>query len=239
MASDQKRTSLRPSATLIDALTGGATIVTKRRASPRHRLYERLSLRPEQARTPIEKLSGGERGRLTLAIALAAPSNLIVSTSRPTTSTSRRWICCRNCSPISKGTILLVSHDRDFLDRVATSRDRQRGRRALARIFRRLFRHGRAARLRAVRSARIPDGEARQAGGPPEEPAGGEAKTGFNERRALERLPERMDALRQELDALEIETRRPRFRRAGACGVRRNRRRRSPCPIPAQAIVRV
>jgi ABC transport system ATP-binding/permease protein len=50
----------------------------RRREPPRRRLHEGLPLPPEQARTPVKSLSGGERGRLMLARALAKPSNLLV-----------------------------------------------------------------------------------------------------------------------------------------------------------------
>ncbi len=76
---------------------------------------------PEQARTPIEKLSGGERGRLMLARALSLPSNLIVL-DEPTNDLDVETLdLLQELLGEYKGTILIVSHDRDFLDRVATS----------------------------------------------------------------------------------------------------------------------
>ena len=76
---------------------------------------------PEQARTPIGKLSGGERGRLMLASALAKPSNLMVL-DEPTNDLDIETLdLLQELLGDYAGTILLVSHDRDFLDRVATS----------------------------------------------------------------------------------------------------------------------
>ena len=76
---------------------------------------------PEQARTPIGKLSGGERGRLMLARALAPPSNLMVL-DEPTNDLDIETLdLLQELLSDYAGTILLVSHDRDFLDRVATS----------------------------------------------------------------------------------------------------------------------
>src|SRR5215469_466974 len=77
--------------------------------------------RPEQARTPVGVLSGGERGRLTLAVALARPSNLLVL-DEPTNDIDLETLeLLQELLSDYPGTVLLVSHDRDFLDRVATS----------------------------------------------------------------------------------------------------------------------
>jgi len=78
-ALDQHRDCLDPDTTVADALTGGGSetiMVGASRAS--HRLHEGFPVRPEQARMPLGKLSGGERGRLMLAQVLAEPSNVLV-----------------------------------------------------------------------------------------------------------------------------------------------------------------
>jgi ATP-binding cassette subfamily F protein uup len=77
--------------------------------------------KPEQARTPVGTLSGGERGRLLLAVALAKPSNLLIL-DEPTNDLDLETLdLLQEMLGEYPGTILLVSHDRDFLDRVATS----------------------------------------------------------------------------------------------------------------------
>src|SRR5581483_11517657 len=77
--------------------------------------------RPEQARTPVKALSGGERGRLMLARALARPANLLVL-DEPTNDLDLETLdLLQEMLAAYPGTILLVSHDRDFLDRVVTS----------------------------------------------------------------------------------------------------------------------
>jgi ATP-binding cassette subfamily F protein uup len=76
---------------------------------------------PEQTNTPVGVLSGGERGRLTLARAFARPSNLLVL-DEPTNDLDLETLdLLQERLAEDAGTVLLVSHDRDFLDRVVTS----------------------------------------------------------------------------------------------------------------------
>jgi ATP-binding cassette subfamily F protein uup len=76
---------------------------------------------PEQTNTPVGVLSGGERGRLTLARAFAKPSNLLVL-DEPTNDLDLETLeLLQERLADYAGTVLLVSHDRDFLDRVVTS----------------------------------------------------------------------------------------------------------------------
>jgi ATP-binding cassette subfamily F protein uup len=75
----------------------------------------------EQARTPLGKLSGGERGRLMLAQALAKPSNLLVL-DEPTNDLDMETLdVLEDVLGDYPGTVLLISHDRDFLDRLVGS----------------------------------------------------------------------------------------------------------------------
>jgi ATP-binding cassette subfamily F protein uup len=120
---DQRRASLDPAATLADTLTGdhGETVIVN--GQPRHVIgyMKDFLFAPEQARTPVGVLSGGERGRLTLAVALARPSNLLVL-DEPTNDLDLETLeLLQELLSDYPGTVLLVSHDRDFLDRVATS----------------------------------------------------------------------------------------------------------------------
>ncbi len=73
---------------------------------------------PEQARTPLRVLSGGERGRLMLARALAKPSNLLVL-DEPTNDLDLETLdVLEEMLSDYAGTVILISHDRDFLDRI-------------------------------------------------------------------------------------------------------------------------
>ncbi len=120
---EQSRASLDPASTLQDALTGGGSDFVEINGERRHIIgYMRDFLfGPEQARTPVGKLSGGERGRLMLARALALPSNVLVL-DEPTNDLDLETLdLLEEMLADYPGTLIVVSHDRDFLDRVATS----------------------------------------------------------------------------------------------------------------------
>jgi ATP-binding cassette subfamily F protein uup len=120
---DQARTALDPQATLAHALTGGASDFVEINGERKHVVgyMKDFLFGPEQARTPVGRLSGGERGRLMLARALALPSNLLVL-DEPTNDLDLETLdLLQEMIADYPGTVLVVSHDRDFLDRVATS----------------------------------------------------------------------------------------------------------------------
>jgi len=120
---DQERATLKDSTRLIDALTEGRGDQITVGGQPRHALsyLKDFLFSPEQVRQPIGALSGGERGRLALAIALAKPSNLLVL-DEPTNDLDLETLdVLEETLANYQGTLMLVSHDRDFLDRVVTS----------------------------------------------------------------------------------------------------------------------
>jgi ABC transport system ATP-binding/permease protein len=120
---DQHRESLDPKSTLAEALTGGRGDHVMVGGKPKHVVAYMADFLfgREQMRTPLEVLSGGERGRLMLARALAKPSNLLVL-DEPTNDLDLETLdVLEEMLGDYEGTVLLISHDRDFLDRVVTS----------------------------------------------------------------------------------------------------------------------
>jgi ATP-binding cassette subfamily F protein uup len=120
---DQLRGDLAPGTSVVEALTpaGGDQIMVG--GAPRNvGAYARDFLfRDEQLRQPVESLSGGERNRLLLARILARPSNLLVL-DEPTNDLDVETLDVLEAALSDYGgTVILVSHDRDFIDRLATS----------------------------------------------------------------------------------------------------------------------
>jgi ABC transport system ATP-binding/permease protein len=205
---DQQRESLDPDCTLSQALTRGGGEIVSVNGRPRHVIgyLKDFLFTAEQARTPLRALSGGERGRLMLARALAKPSNLLVL-DEPTNDLDMETLdVLEEMLASYAGTILLISHDRDFLDRVVNAvvvpegdgrwveyaggyRDmlRQRG-------------GDLAAPGRRSRPTPVTGKQPVQA--PAVEGKAAKPRLSFHERHALASLPQTMSALQAEVDVL-------------------------------------
>jgi ABC transport system ATP-binding/permease protein len=117
---NQRRDSLDPNVTVAEALTGGRgdTVMVNGQAKHVVSYMKDFLFASEQAGTPLGKLSGGERGRLMVAQALAKPSNLLVL-DEPTNDLDMETLdVLEETLAEYPGTVLLISHDRDFLDRL-------------------------------------------------------------------------------------------------------------------------
>lgn len=127
---DQARAQLDPDMSLWDSLTGdpdmrvsGKADQVMVRGNPKHVVgYLKEFLFDEgQARAPVRSLSGGEKARLLLAKLMAKPSNLLIL-DEPTNDLDVETLdLLQDLLGQYDGTVLLVSHDRDFLDRVAVT----------------------------------------------------------------------------------------------------------------------
>ncbi|MBN9551217.1 MAG: ABC-F family ATP-binding cassette domain-containing protein [Alphaproteobacteria bacterium] len=120
---DQKREAVDPAETLAHYLTDGRGENLLVNGEQRHVVsyMKDFLFKPEQARTPVRELSGGERARLLLARVLARPANLLVL-DEPTNDLDMETLeLLQELVAGFAGTVILVSHDRDFLDRTVTS----------------------------------------------------------------------------------------------------------------------
>ena len=120
---DQKREELNPEDTLANYLTDGRGENLLVNGEQRHvtGYMKEFLFQPEQARTPIRNLSGGERARLMLARILSRPTNLLIL-DEPTNDLDIETLdLLQEIVAGFSGTVILVSHDRDFLDRTVTS----------------------------------------------------------------------------------------------------------------------
>lgn len=120
---DQKRAGLKDDMTVVDVLTGGRGDWVFVGGESKHVMsyLKDFLFDPSVANTPVHALSGGERNRLLIAANFAKPSNLMIL-DEPTNDLDMDTLdLLQEVLADYKGTILLVSHDRDFLDRVVSS----------------------------------------------------------------------------------------------------------------------
>lgn len=118
---DQQRT-LKREETLAHYLTGGRGDTLVINGQERHVVsyMKDFLFLPEQARTPLKEFSGGERARLMLARLLSRPANFLIL-DEPTNDLDMETLdLLQEFIADFAGTVLLISHDRDFLDRTVT-----------------------------------------------------------------------------------------------------------------------
>jgi ATP-binding cassette subfamily F protein uup len=116
---DQRRDVLNPEETLAHYLTDGRgdSLIVNGEAKHVTGYMKDFLFQPEQARTPIRNLSGGEKARLVLARILSRPSNLLIL-DEPTNDLDMETLdLLQEVVASYPGTVILISHDRDFLDR--------------------------------------------------------------------------------------------------------------------------
>jgi len=199
---DQRRAALDPQMSLKAALTGGGGDTVTVGGATKHVLsyMKDFLFAPDQAPTPVGKLSGGERARLMLARALALPSNLLVL-DEPTNDLDLETMdLLQEFLGDYPGTVLLVSHDRDFIDRVVTSVVLAEGN---GRWTEYAGGYSDMIAQRGEAPAAQPAAKPKRAAEPsapvpaPEGPR--KRRLSFNQRRALEELPKQIDRLQAEI----------------------------------------
>ena len=199
---DQHRESLDPKSTLAEALTGGRGDHVMVGGKPKHVVsyMKDFLFAQEQMRTPLEVLSGGERGRLMLARALAKPSNLLVL-DEPTNDLDLETLdVLEEMLGDYEGTVILISHDRDFLDRVVTSVIAPEGNGRwieYAGGYTDMLAQRGADLAREAKSAPAPETERSTKTAPTTAP--GKRRLNFKEKHALEALPKSIAKLQAEI----------------------------------------
>lgn len=171
---------------------------------------------PERARAPITRLSGGERNRLLLAKLFAQPSNLLVM-DEPTNDLDVETLeLLEDMLGEYPGTLLLVSHDRDFLDNVVTSTLVMEGE---GRVGEYVGGYTDWLRQRPVPSASV---QARPVTATPAVAAPAAApkrKLSYKETRELEQLPLRIEELEGKLAELTAQMNEPAFYQRDAAAI--------------------
>jgi ABC transport system ATP-binding/permease protein len=206
---DQNRDKLDPEDTLANAIAEGRGDNISVAGSNRHVVsyMKDFLFPPEQARTPVGVLSGGERARIMLARAFAKQSNLMVL-DEPTNDLDLDTLdLLEEKIADYSGTVLLVSHDRDFIDRIATSTlmpDRD---------GRWIEYAGGYTDAMAQKQPEETEEESPIKALKREAPAASQAKRklSFKEKHRLEKLPGEIDALTAEIAVLEAKLADPAF----------------------------
>jgi ATP-binding cassette subfamily F protein uup len=207
---DQYRATLREDWNAIENVAEGRESVTIN-GRQKHIIgyLQDFLFTPERARAPITRLSGGERNRLLLARLFAQPSNLLVM-DEPTNDLDVETLeLLEELLGEYPGTLLLVSHDRDFLDNVVTSTLVMEGDGTVGEYV-----GGYSDWLRQRPQAATAQAMPAKTAAPAKpEPAAAQAKRklGYKEARELELLPARIAALEQQLAALAAQMNDPAF----------------------------
>jgi ATP-binding cassette subfamily F protein uup len=204
---DQHRADLDPDRTVMDNLAEGKQEVMVN-GKPRHVLgyLQEFLFHPKRAMTPVRALSGGERNRLLLARLFLKPSNLLIL-DEPTNDLDVETLeLLEELVDGYQGTVLLVSHDRQFVDNTVTEcwifegngeigafvggyHDAQRQR----------------AAYKQTRSLSKPAPAARQENAKAEPEKRAANKLSYNLQRELEQLPQKMETLESQLETLQAK----------------------------------
>jgi ATP-binding cassette subfamily F protein uup len=211
---DQQREQLDPERTVFDTIgDGNDTITVNGRTRHVNAYLQDFLFPPERASSPVKALSGGERNRLLLARLLTRPANLLVL-DEPTNDLDIETLeLLEACLIEWPGTLLLVSHDRAFIDNVVTSTLVFEG---AGRV--REYVGGYEDWLRQRPAQRVEETEAGANRPPPSALGSPDAaatarrkKPSYREQQELEQLPERIEELETEQQRLNLAAADPSF----------------------------
>jgi ATP-binding cassette subfamily F protein uup len=212
---DQQREQLDPERTVVDTVGDGNTTVTAGGVTRHvHGYLEDFLFAPERARSPVKALSGGERNRLLLARLLTRPANVLVF-DEPTNDLDLETLELLEAQLAEfSGTILLVSHDRVFLDHVVTSTIAFEGD---GRVVEYVGGYEDWVRQRPKSPESPKSPTSPKSPESPESPA--RRKLSYNERREFEAMPDRIAALEAEDARLQAAIVHPHFYKEGAASI--------------------
>jgi ATP-binding cassette subfamily F protein uup len=208
---DQQRDQLDPNASIMDNVTGGSGDRVTINGQARHvsGYLRDFLFPPERLRAPVSMLSGGERNRLLLARLFARPSNLLIMDEPTNDLDAESLELLEELVADYPGTLLLVSHDRAFLDNVVTSTLVFEGDGHLGEYV-----GGYSDWLRQAKAVRAsqagPSGAAAATAAPASKPG----RMSYKDQRELELMPARIEALEAEQAALQAEVADPALFRA-------------------------
>ena len=217
---DQQREQLDPDRSVADSVNEGNTTVSPN-GQPRHIIgYLGDFLFPrERAMSPVKSLSGGERNRLLLARLFAKPANVLVL-DEPTNDLDIETLeLLEELIGDFDGTVLLVSHDRAFLDNIVTSTLAFEGEGRVVEYVGGYADYLRQTRPPSLASPSIPKTKLQTPNAQGSEERG-RKKLSYNETREFEALPTRIEALETEISALRAKAESADFYKAGAERIR-------------------
>jgi ATP-binding cassette subfamily F protein uup len=215
---DQRRSQLDPESTVMNNVAEGRETITVNGQS-RHIIgyLGDFLFTPERVRSPVKSLSGGERNRLLLARLFSQPANLLVM-DEPTNDLDIETLELLEERLLDyEGTLLLVSHDRAFLDHVVTSCLVFEGQ---GRIREYIGGYGDWLRQRQSSETSPRKSDFKPARPKPSKPRT-QGKLSYKDQRELEQLPERIEALETEQNQLSTMTADPEFYRQDTTEINR------------------